>query len=206
MMMSRSLTRLKNIIIDLKDRSTQLDRLNSERNTKPLPWQESLFSENLFHEQSYQYLPYVLEIETNIKTLEKLLSLARNEIANAQLTHIEQQVSSLSNALNANEALYHETQYQQAAGKRRYNKKQKEAIKAVVAPSQNLYQKLVEHHEFERRLHHMLLEAETERSRCSAQKQQQLGEKVLTLHQRLGRCRKAISTIERDIERFEKRQ
>ena len=71
--------------------------------------------------------------------------------------------------------------------------------------SHQLYQKLTEHHEFERRLMDMVAEREAMRAKCKKHESEKLSIEVLTLHQRLGRCRRAISTIERDIEQVEKR-
>ena len=82
-----------------------------------------------------------------------------------------------------------------------YNK----MAKSVLLSSHQLYQQLTEHHEFERRLNDMLIEKEQQRLKCKPHESEKLSLDVLTLHQRLGRCRKAISTIERDIELTEKR-
>lgn len=62
---------------------------------------------------------------------------------------------------------------------------------------QALYQKLSETHEFERRLQQMIHEA--------AQQQQQ-PELQLALHARLGRCRKAISQLEAEIQWLEQKR
>jgi primosomal replication protein N'' len=51
----------------------------------------------------------------------------------------------------------------------------------------------------------MLTEKELELSKCNNDKRQEISQEVLALHQRLGRCRKAISLIERDIAFTEKR-
>ena len=71
--------------------------------------------------------------------------------------------------------------------------------------SHQLYQKLTEHHEFERRLMDMLSEKERQRLESKKHESEKLSVEVLTLHQRLGRCRKAISAIQREIELAEKR-
>ena len=45
---------------------------------------------------------------------------------------------------------------------------------------------------------------ELERQHASTKKSQQLSAEVLVLHQRLGRCRQAISKLEREIAQSEK--
>jgi len=77
--------------------------------------------------------------------------------------------------------------------------------KAVLLSSHQLYQKLNEHHEFERRLMDMVQTRQQELTQCRASQSTKLSQEVLALHQRLGRCRKAISAIEREIELAEKR-
>lgn len=62
---------------------------------------------------------------------------------------------------------------------------------------QALYQKLSETHEFERRLLQMIHEAA---------QQQQAPELQLALHARLGRCRKAISQLEAEIQWLEQKR
>jgi primosomal replication protein N'' len=82
----------------------------------------------------------------------------------------------------------------------KYNK----MAKSVLLSSHQLYQQLTEHHEFERRLKDMITEREQERTRSKSANIDKLSQEVLALHQRLGRCRKAISAIERNIEQAEK--
>lgn len=62
---------------------------------------------------------------------------------------------------------------------------------------QALYQKLSETHEFERRLLQMIHESA---------EQQQAAEIQLALHARLGRCRKAISQLEAEIQWLEQKR
>ena len=76
--------------------------------------------------------------------------------------------------------------------------------KSVLLSSHQLYQQLNEHHEFERRLMDMITEREQERVRSKSAINDKLSLEVLALHQLLGRCRKAISSIERNIELAEK--
>ena len=82
-----------------------------------------------------------------------------------------------------------------------YNK----IAKNVLLSSHQLHQQLIEHHEFERRLMEMISEREQQRMRSRASNIDKLSQEVLALHQRLGRCRKAISAIEQKIKLAEKK-
>ena len=63
--------------------------------------------------------------------------------------------------------------------------------------SQAMYQKLSEYHEFARRLQQMAHEAAQRNEEPAMQ---------LALHARLGRCRKAISALEAEIQWYEQRK
>jgi primosomal replication protein N'' len=140
---------------------------------------------------------------------------ATNKIALSKilLEHLEQQISAISNALHANSTIHQAAKLSLDANKKIRIKKAKakqvnkyrDLAKTLVLNSHQLYQKLTEHHEFERRLMDMLMEKERQRLKCKKHESEKLSYEVLTLHQRLGRCRKAISIIERDIELTEKR-
>jgi len=203
------ITRLNNIVNELYDQACTIDQFNDNKQVKLMPWQEQLFSANLFRQESNHYCPFVTETRARIISLANALQHDKAELAELLLTQIEQQISALTIALNANDALHHEAKYQKSATKRRYKRQQQiksnELNNALVA-NKNLYQMLAEHHEFERRLKNMLMEAEMLRNAGAAKNSERLTQQVLTLHQRLGRCRKAISAIEIDIERAEKRQ
>ena len=74
--------------------------------------------------------------------------------------------------------------------------------KKIMTSSHELYKKLSEYHEFERRLVAMLNEKNLQINKTN--NTQQHTQDILTLHQRLGRCRQAISKVEREIEINEK--
>ena len=58
--------------------------------------------------------------------------------------------------------------------------------------------------EFERRLLAMVHEREQQRQQATNKQSERLSEEILALHQRLGRCRQAISKLEREIEQTKK--
>ena len=79
--------------------------------------------------------------------------------------------------------------------------KYKNMAKKVMLSSHQLYSKLSEYQEFERRLTDMLNQKNIE---IQTKNNPKYAEEALVLHQRLGRCRQAISKVEREIELSEK--
>lgn len=68
----------------------------------------------------------------------------------------------------------------------------------------DLYQKLAQHQDYERRLKAMIADRESRFSHCVTLAQQQtLQREIATLEGRLGRCRQALGKIEKRIERYE---
>lgn len=191
----------------------QIDAKNTKNKSHRLIENNNLFSPSLFSSQSDRYLPYVEEIERKLAEFTRLVASNKITLSKALLEHLEQQISAISNALQANSTIHQAAKLSFDANKKIRVKKAKakqvskyrDLAKALVLNSHQLYQKLTEHHEFERRLMDMLMEKERQRLECKKHESEKLSFEVLTLHQRLGRCRKAISTIERDIELAEKR-
>jgi primosomal replication protein N'' len=137
------------------------------------------------------------------------------EFAKSSLLQVEQQISALMNAIQANQSMHQAAQVSFDARKKsrakraminenNKNDKYNKMAKSVLLSSNQLYQQLTEHHEFERRLMAMITEREQQRLRSQSANASKLSQEVLALHQRLGRCRQAISSIERNIELAEK--
>ena len=191
----------------------QIDTENNKNKSHRLIENNNLFSPSLFFTQSDRYLPYVEEIERKLAEFTRLVASNKITLSKALLEQLEQQISAISNALQANSTIHQAAKLSFDANKKIRVKKAKakqvskyrDLAKTLVLNSHQLYQKLTEHHEFERRLMDMLMEKERQRLECKKHESEKLSFEVLTLHQRLGRCRKAISTIERDIELAEKR-
>ena len=208
-----SIERLTEVLARLAIEAKHLDSQNSQNKSHQLIENNNLFSSNLFISQSDRYVPYIEEIERKLAELKRLIAKNKIELSKALIMHLEQQVSAISNALHANSTIHHAAKLSFDANKKIRIKKAKakqtnnyrNLANKLILSSQQLYQKLTEHHEFERRLMDMLIEKERQRLTCKKHENDKLSVEVLTLHQRLGRCRKAISTIERDIERAEKR-
>ncbi len=203
---TKAFKRLQLIIVELKHESSRIDDANSHNKSHRKIEDNPVFSVNLFQTRSDKFISYAFEIERKINELQKHLSLGHNDIIENLLLKIEQQISSLTNAIAANESIHKNIEKTQQAS-RFSRKKYQKATKALMQPTHELYQKLTEHHEFERRLALMIAEREQVRgnSKNQSQNNEKLKLEVLALHQRLGRCRHAISIIERDIELAEKR-
>lgn len=211
-----AVNRLSTLIEHLHGQALATDEKNSMRKSHKLVENNDLFSPHLFSTQSDKISLYVDEVKTKLSEFSRLsassnTSETKAELAQSSLEHIEQQISSIYNALQANQSMHQAAQtsfdikkrvrinsakkYQQAQ-KQKYNK----MAEAVLLSSHQLYEQLNEHHEFERRLLEMITDREQQRSRSRRANIDQISQEILTLHQRLGRCRKAISTIERNIE------
>ena len=208
-----SIERLTEVLKDLAIEAKQIDTNNTQKKSHRLIENNNLFSPTLFFSQSDRYLPYVEEIERRLAEFTRLVATNKIELSKALLTHLEQQIFAISNALQANSTIHQAAKLSFDANKKIRIKKAKakqvntyrDLAKKLVLSSHQLYQKLTEHHEFERRLMDMLSEKERQRLESKKHESEKLSVEVLTLHQRLGRCRKAISAIQREIELAEKR-
>jgi primosomal replication protein N'' len=199
--MNLSLERIYTVLDDLAQQAKLVDDENQRTKSHYLLQDKNVFSESLFVTNSDKIQPYVAEIRGRTTELSRLLSIGKRELSHSRLQGIEQQISAVINALRSNKGIHQEAQYRlNAINSRRYKK----AAKELFQSSQALYQQLSEHHEFERRLQVMLQEREQLRQVASPSKVNKIAEEVLALHQRLGRCRQAISKIERKIELSEK--
>jgi primosomal replication protein N'' len=208
-----SIGRLSVLLETLDTKAKQIDIKNTQLKAHRLIENNNIFSSTLFMSKSDQFSPYIKEIRRRISEFSRLVSADKVELSKALLLQIEQQITAISNALQSNSVMHKAAKLSFDANNKVRNKKAKtkqaakygELAKNMMQSSHQLYQKLSEHHEFERRLMDMLSEKESARTKCKAHENEKLSAEVLTLHQRLGRCRRAISTIERDIEQAEKR-
>lgn len=208
-----SIERLSEVLVRLATEAKQIDTQNNQNKSHRLIENNNLFSPALFFSQSDRYLPYVEEIERRLAEFSRLVATNKIELSKVLLAHLEQQISAISNALYANSTMHQAAKLSFDANKKirvkvakaKQVNKYRDLAKKLVLSSHQLYQKLAEHHEFERRLMDMLMEKERQRLKCKKHESDKLSIEVLTLHQRLGRCRKAISIIEHDIDLAEKR-
>ncbi|CAM3713731.1 primosomal replication protein PriC [Rheinheimera salexigens] len=149
---------------------------------KPQHW----FDSDLFSCRSANLADYVAEAQRNLKHLTEKTSLSL--IAQQRLVQrLSEQTTALTQAFR-NLGLHQQSFKRRAA---------KKVVEQITQSSQQLYQQLSEYQGFERRLLDMI----SIESRGSSPEQIQ---RSLALHQRLGRCRKAISEVEQQIQQFER--
>ena len=215
-----AIQRLSTLLEQLSIQSIQIDKLNNKHKSHWLIENNNLFSQHLFSTESDRFTPYVNETKKRLNEFSRLYNssndnLNKIEFAKTSLQRVEQQISALMNAMQANKAMHQAAQISYDAKNRvrtkktritesNKNNKYNVMAKTVLLSSHQLYQQLSEHHEFERRLIAMINEREQQRQQSKNTNLNKLSQEVLALHQRLGRCRKAISSIERNIETAEK--
>jgi primosomal replication protein N'' len=215
-----AISRLSTLIDHLSVQAKKTDQLNSKHKSHRLIENNDLFSRHLFTTESDKISLYVEEVKKRLNEFSRLYRLSgdntnKAEFAKSSLLLIEQQISALMNAIQANPAMHQAAQASFDARKKvriksaqaaqlKQNDTYNQLAKSVLLTSHQLHQQLSEHHEFERRLKDMITEREQLRIRAKSANADKLSQEVLALHQRLGRCRKAISSIERNIEQAEK--
>lgn len=149
---------------------------------KPQNW----FDSALFSCRSPHLTDYVGEAQRNLRHLQdsNLSSMAKQRL----VQRLSEQTSALTRAFRNVDTRRKPT----STGKL------KAVVQQISASSQQLYQQLSDTQEFERRLQDMISLANRENSAEAIQR-------TLALHARLGRCRKALSDIERQIQDLERR-
>lgn len=148
------------------------------------PLQQARFDAALFNSRGTRLRDYLAEIEKNFAQLQA--AVADNRTA---------QVAFLAEKLVAQIAALQREQATLAL--RRKNQPQR-------APAPDLYHKLAEHQDYERRLLSMIQDRESLLGRqTTLAGQQKLQQELAALEGRLMRCRQALTRIERSIERKE---
>ena len=149
---------------------------------RPQNW----FDSALFSCRSTELSDYVAEAQRNLTHLQNsALSLTAKQ---RLVQRLSEQTAALTRAFRNVDTR------KKPAGKA----KVKALVQRVSASSQQLYQQLSEVQQFERRLLDMIALASRDNSADAIQR-------TLALHARLGRCRKALSDIELQIQQLEQR-
>lgn len=196
--MERSLTRLTSILDQLKIDANTADQENKQRKSHFYLQNKAMFDEKLFPIKSSSYYAHVKYTQKRLAHLQKLLSTKPTEFCVALMAELEQQISSLIIAIKSNDSRHNDSDYRLERSNRL--KKQKTQVKAVLIPLDQLYAKLAEFQGFERRLQDMIQIKELELAKAKQDDMPTMQQEILTLHQRIGRCRKAISDVEKQIE------
>lgn len=201
-MKTSSLTKIQEILANLHAQAVNIDMANSKSKSFSLRKDSPIFSETLFSTNSDKLSHYVDEVINKSKELSVLIKANKVQFSYARLALIEQQISAIKNAIDANDAQNNASKQHLKMLK---DKKYRQAAQSLILPSQTLYQKLSETHEFERRLLDMLEQKQIQFSQANQNAKDKISDELLIIHQRLGRCRQAISKLERQIEVSEKR-
>lgn len=173
------------------------------------------FNVGLFHCTSVALYDYVIELEDNFNTLLRLNQQGEHQL-NPRGELLTQQLTALIQAVRANEIARKEHRFQTASNKQRFanytpankNKNKQyypspagqQAASHIMTNSHQIHQELAQHHEYERRLNEMVYERQAKMNDAKGTIAQQLQNEILALHQRLGKCRRAISVIEERIQ------
>ena len=216
-----AIQRLSTLLEHLSEQAKRIDQLNAKNKSHYLIENNNLFSKHLFSTESDKFSPYTKEVTKRLNEFSRLYDSSTNNINKAEfalssLQRIEEQISALMKAIQANQTMHQAAQVSFAARKKvrvksaqvkqlQQNDIYNKMARNVLLSSHQLHQQLIEHHEFERRLMEMISEREQQRMRSRASNIDKLSQEVLALHQRLGRCRKAISAIEQKIKLAEKK-
>lgn len=187
-------------LYELKQRAFEVDEQNKRIRSNEFVDRE-FFSEALFRCNSSKLLDHVMEAEANFNNLVK--GGANWVYLNALGEKLINQISAINNAIKANDVIVKEFNYRKLRKAEHFEKRYKKTAKQYMSNSHELYQELTQNHEFERRLNEMIYMRQAQMQTADAPTQAQLQKEMLALHQRLGRCRKAITFVEERIQMAE---
>ncbi|MDP5141735.1 primosomal replication protein PriC [Rheinheimera baltica] len=165
----------------LKQQAEQIDL--KQVSGKPQNW----FDSTLFSCRSPQLTDYVIEAQRNLNHLQ------HSALAITAKQRLVQRLSEQTVALTR---AFRNVDIRRKPSNKVH--KAKNLVQQISVSSQQLYQQLSDTQEFERRLQDMIVLANRENAPDAIQRS-------LALHARLGRCRKALSDIERQILDLERR-
>ncbi|MDN3653183.1 primosomal replication protein [Thalassotalea ponticola] len=202
--------KLSSIISELEQQATAVDQANEKRKQHYYLQESPLFSETTFPISSNRLRPYVVYVQKQLKHVQHLLSNNQQQLADALLIQIEQQVSAIIVAIKSDQNRHRDSDYRLQRNKRRNQQQQaedsnKQLAKRVMLSAHQLHTKLVEYRGFESRLELMIKDHEKKLARAQGNDKTTEQQKIFALHQRLGRCRRAINDVERQIEESDKR-
>lgn len=204
-MSKTAIQRLNDVLMSLIDDSLSLDANITKFYQDKSKRRDILIKNQHFSGDSEYFEFYIKQCQRNLASVERFY--ATNDIANANnsLLQVEQQIASIINAINAEK-----TRQKNIQTKRFYSKNNaaQRAVELLVSnanlSTKSLYEKHAEYLGFERRLLDMVRDCQFELDQSKPKDQSKLQQKLLALHQRLGKCRKAITQVEDEITRLEK--
>lgn len=158
-----------------------------------------VFNSSSFYTKSEELNDYLREIQNNISRLESVTEQSHAEYLTER---IAAQFSCFKNYANAS---YLSTKYSNQ-NKKHFSQvnRVKQMAARVTQSSQALYQELSKLQEYERRLLDMVAEKQAQLHQADNSNRTELQNAVLITQQRLGRCRKALSGVEEQIQALDK--
>jgi primosomal replication protein N'' len=185
----------------LKQQAIKFDNAKLLTKNRYMQAQPSLFDRRVFSTKSLNLVDYVIEIEDEI---DRLPPPKHRHAYNYALERIGNQVEAVFNVIKSTPIWAKENK--NTFKSRSKPKVLQQAAKKIMQPIHELYDELKQNHEFERRLVLMIDERKLKMQNVGPAKASELNLEILTLHGRLGRCRKAISATEEKIQQVEKQQ
>ncbi|EMH9751869.1 primosomal replication protein PriC [Proteus mirabilis] len=144
------------------------------------------FDTALFHHRSDSLGGYMQQIRDNFTQLITSVEAQRSQQVKFLATQILQQIEALTRELSTQTLRKQENQLSQ----------RKKSV--------DLYQKLAQHQDYERRLQSMIQDRELALTQAQGfVRQQELQKEIAALENRLARCKSALVSIEKSIERQE---
>ncbi|WP_192508583.1 primosomal replication protein [Pseudoalteromonas aurantia] len=198
-MMNTALQRLHNQIEHLAIQAQQFDNAKWFAKNRYIQSQPSLFDRTVFTTKSLQLIDYVNEIKS---VVEHLPPAEKRHVYAFALRKVTTQIEAILKVLKSTSVWAKENKISYPKKKKVY----RSAVKKIVQSSHDLYQELSQNHEFERRLVEMIELRKVQLNNATSAQSSALNQEILTLHGRLGRCRKAISATEEKIQFAEKQQ
>ena len=110
-----AISRLSTLLEHLSVQAKETDHVNSKQKSHRLIENNNLFSPHLFTTQSDKIHLYVEEVKNRLNKFSRLYSLStdnanKTEFAKSSLQQIEQQISALMNAIQANKPMHQAAQ------------------------------------------------------------------------------------------------
>ncbi|MEI7367640.1 primosomal replication protein [Pectobacterium sp. 1950-15] len=145
---------------------------------------QSRFDRQLFSSYGTRLRDYRAEVEQNLHAIKQLVAEQRTERVAFLAEKLVSQIAALQREL-ATQSLRRQEQH-------------------AAPPPEDVYHKLAEHQDYERRLLSMIQDRESLLiTQTLFSEQQRLQKELAALESRLSRCRQALSRLERQIERRE---
>lgn len=185
----------------LKQQAIKFDNAKLLSKNRYMQAQPSLFDRRVFSTKSLNLVDYIIEIEDEIN---RLPPTEHRHAYNYAIERIGNQVEAVFNVIKSTPIWVKENK--NTFKPRSKPKALQHAAKKIMQPIHELYDELKQNHEFERRLVLMIDERKLKMQNVGPAKASELNLEILTLHGRLGRCRKAISATEEKIQQVEKQQ